>query len=192
MKNKVISIVFFIMVLFPYQAFAQTEVITGQNNEEWKIIESKCCTIHCHPDVDIRKVNNKIEIRFYDINCGRFSAGAGSAEEELAEKFNCLFQKVQKILDMYPRRINLTIKIYKNQSQLNDAYMEAFGERNARDFISFYIHKFAAIYTTETAIRQGVIAHEIGHAITDHYFLILPPEKIKELLSQYVETHLEN
>ena len=192
MRNKVILIVFFIIFLFPYQVFAQTELIIGQNNEEWKIIESKCCTIHCHPEVDIKKVNNKIKIRFYDINCGRFSARTGDAEKKLADKFDCIFQKVQKILDMYPRRINLSVKIYKNQSQLDEAYKEIFGEKNERNFISFYVHKYVTIHTTESAIRQGVIAHEIGHAVTDHYFLILPPEKIKELLSQYVESHLED
>jgi STE24 endopeptidase len=37
---------------------------------------------------------------------------------------------------------------------------------------------------------EVVIAHEMGHAAIDHYFAIKPPEKIAEMLAQYVDMHL--
>ena len=36
----------------------------------------------------------------------------------------------------------------------------------------------------------NIIAHEMGHAIVDHYFAAIPPEKIRELLASYVDLHL--
>ncbi len=161
---------------------------------DWKIIESKFCTILYHPDVDTERINNKISIRFYDIalDKSRYTSKNKNIEEQLAEKFDRIFQKVERILDMYPRKIHLKIEIYKNQSQLDKKFLELFNQANTKRLISYYVHKYSTIYTAEHAIRQGVLAHELGHAVIDHYFLIPPPEKIKELLTQYVEIHLED
>lgn len=182
------------MSFFQFQAEALAEDAGELTDKGWGIIESKYCTIFCHPDVNIKKVSNKIKIRFYDIflDRSRHSLKNKDVEERLAEKIDCLFQKVEKILDMFPRRIHPTIKIYRNQAQLDDVYAQTFGCANTERRISYYVHKYTTIYTTQQAISQGVLAHEMGHAVTDHYFLILPPEKIKELLSQYVEIHLED
>jgi predicted Zn-dependent protease len=46
------------------------------------------------------------------------------------------------------------------------------------------------IYTSEQDISDSVIAHEIGHAVVDHFFTVKPPEKIGEMLAQYVDVHL--
>lgn len=191
-KSSLALILFIIISSFQLQAQARAEGVVEPAEEEWKTIESEYCTILIHPDVDIKKVNNKIKIRFYDVNRGHYSSKNKSDEEQLAEKFDRIFQKVEKILDMYPRKIKLTVKIYENQARLDDAYAQIFGYADEKQRISYYVHKYTTIYTTQKVISHGVLAHEMGHAVADHYFLILPPEKIKELLSQYVEMHLED
>ena len=191
-KSSLALILFIIISSFQLQAQARAEGVVEPAEEEWKTIESEYCTILIHPDVDIKKVNNRIKIRFYDINRGGYSSKNKSDEEQIAEKFDRIFQKVEKILDMYPRKIKLTVKIYQNQAQLDDAYAQTFGSTDGKQRISYYVHKYTTIYTTQQAMSQGVLAHEMGHAVADHYFLILPPETIKELLSQYVEIHLED
>lgn len=193
-KIKLAIILSFIIASFQFQADSLAEDTAELANGGWRTIESKYCTIFCHPNVDIEEVNHKIKIRFYDIllGRGRYSLKGRSVEGQLAEKFDRIFQKVEKILDMFPRKIHLTVKIYKNQAQLDDAYAQIFAHANGKQRISYYVHKYTTIYTTEQAISQAVIAHEMGHAVTDHYFLIVPPEKIKELLSHYVEIHLQD
>ena len=200
-KIKIVLILLFIVSSFQFQAQALAEDIIVPTEGravpagEWaRIIESKFCTILCGPDVDIKELNRKIKIPSYDIllSEGRYLRENSSTEDQLAEKFDAIFQKVEQILDMYPRRIHLTVKIYKDQSQLDDSYVQLFGALDEKERISFYVHKYTTIYTTEQVIREGVLAHEMGHAVVDHYFLILPPEKIKELLSQVVEIHLRN
>ncbi len=191
-QSKVILIFLFIIFPLQFQTIALAEYAAAPATKEWKIIESKYCTILCDPDVDIIKVNNKIKIRFYDIDWGRYSSKNKSVEEQLAEKFDCIFQKVEKILDMFPRKIHPKVKICRNQAQLDDTFAETFGYANAKARSSYYVHKYTTIYTTQQTISQGVLAHEMGHAVIDHYFLILPPEKVSELLTQYVEMHLED
>ena len=38
----------------------------------------------------------------------------------------------------------------------------------------------------------GVLAHELAHVVVDLYFGVPPPQKIHELLAQFVETHLKD
>ncbi|MBM3252623.1 MAG: hypothetical protein FJZ11_07605 [Candidatus Omnitrophica bacterium] len=191
-KSKLVLIFLFTVIIFQFQATSWAEYDPVSATEGWSVIESKYCTIFCHPKVDINKVNSRIQIRFYDINGGRFSAKNKSAEEQLAEKFDRLLLRVEKILDMYPRKLHLKAMIYKNQAQIDEVYIRIFNYSDGEERISFYVHKFTTVFTAEQVIREGVLAHEMGHAVVDHYFVVLPPEKIKELLSQYVELHLED
>lgn len=193
-KTRLILAFLFILFSFQFCIQAQADDIEELADKGWRIIESKYTTIISHPDVDINKINRKIKIRSYDAFLYQSPnlTKDKSIDTQLAAKIDILFQKVEKILDMYPRRIHLKVMIYKNQSLLDRAYAEIFGSMNERRFVSFYVHKYTTIYITERVISEKVLAHEMGHAVVDHYFLILPPEKIKELLSQYVEIHLED
>lgn len=191
-KIALIPLIIVLSLQFKIQVLAEDIVGPLEIEKNWKTIESKYCCIVCHPDVDVEKLNEKIEIRFYDIDWTRYSSKNRSVEEQLAEKIDCIFRKVEKILDMYPRKIHLMVKIYSSQAQLDDAYVQIFGYADGKQRTSYYVHKYTTVYTTEQVISQNVLAHELGHAVVDHYFLILPPEKIKELLSQYVENHLED
>jgi len=159
---------------------------------EWRVVESEFCTIKLHPEVEIKDLSRKIKIDFYDLFLNKRERKNKTIEGEIAYKFDLLFKKTEKILDMYPRRIHLNILVYKDQSELNEVYKSVLGENNTNRRISWYVHRFTTIYTSEKVISSGVIAHEMGHAIIDHYFLILPPESVEELLAQYVEVHLND
>lgn len=87
-----------------------------------------------------------------------------------------IVEKVQSILDMYPQRFHL--KIYVHQT---------YDERGP---IAFYSHKTHSITTFADSVTEGIFAHEVAHAVVRRYFKILPPKKIREMLSQYVDQHL--
>ncbi|MBN3038424.1 MAG: hypothetical protein JW869_03280 [Candidatus Omnitrophica bacterium] len=170
---------------------ASAEDALAFETPEWRNIESQYCTIRYRPEVDLKKINRKIDLTFFDFNPQYYKVKVEEVEQKLAEKFDRLFERVQQILDMFPRKIHINVAIYEDQQQLDDCYYQLFGP-SSKQRISYYVHKYTTIYTTESAISEEVLAHEIAHAIIDHYFLILPPEKIKELLAQYVEFHLED
>lgn len=191
MIRKLVLTFIFVIALFQFPRIPFADYASALDTEGWKIIESKYFTIFCHPEINMEKLSNRIAVKFYDDDWGRYSPKNKSVDKQVAEKFDRLFRKAEKILDMYPRRIHPIVKIFKNQSQLDKEYAKIFGSLDGKERISFYVHKYTTIYTSEAAISEGVISHEMGHAIADHYFLILPPDKVGELLSQFIELHLE-
>lgn len=159
---------------------------------EWNIFSSRFCVVFYEEGVNLDAVSRRINLRFSDFYSARQYREKADfpIEDIVAEKFDAIFTKVQDILDMYPSKIHVTINIYKNSDGLNTAYEEIFNEPGTAP--SFYIYKTNTIYTTENAIREGILAHEMAHCIIDHYFVILPPRKIQEMLAAYADVHLKD
>lgn len=160
--------------------------------EEWGVFSTKFCTVFYEKDVNLKTIARRVNLRFSDFYSPRkFTKKTDfSIEEILSEKFDAIFYKVEDILDMYPSRIQVTLNIYKDENGLDNAYEEIFNESNKAS--SFYIYKTNTIYTTEKVISEGILAHEMAHCIIDHYFVILPPKKIQEILAAYADVHLKN
>lgn len=164
----------------------------GPEDPERRILSSRFCTVFYEEGVDLRVVNRRINLSFssfYNLRNIR-KKGKLSDEEILAEKLDAIFARVENILDMFPSKIHVAINIYKGKNALDEAYKEIFHEQNTAD--SFYIYKTNTIYTTEMDIREGILAHEMAHCIIDHYFVILPPRKIQEMLAIYADVHLKD
>ena len=159
---------------------------------EWDVFSSRFCTVFYEEGVNLKTVNRRINLRFSDFyNARRFRTKVDlSIEETVAEKFDAIFARVEDILDMFPSKINVTVRIYKNRNGLDAVYEEIFNEPNKA--VSFYIYKTNTIYTTERDVKEGILAHEMAHCIIDHYFVILPPRKIQEMLAIYADVHLKD
>lgn len=160
--------------------------------QEWNVFSTRFSTVFYGKEVDLRRVNRGINLSFSDFyNPRRYSRIADlSTEDILSEKFDAIFSRVEEILDMYPSRIHMTINIYKTADELDAVYEEIFNEPNTAP--SFYIYKTNTIYTMESAISERILAHEMAHCIIDHYFVILPPRKIQEMLAAYADVHLKD
>ena len=187
----IIFILFAFVSVFHLEDVSSAEDYGWLQSAGWRIIDSDHCTVMLHPDVNLEKVNKKVNVRFHSLDNGAFSPKYKSIESQIGEKVDRIFKKVERVLDMYPNKIHLNIKIFRTQAQLDEEYGKIFGHNDGVLRISYYIHKYTTIFTTELAIREGILAHEMGHAIADHYFLVSPSERIKELLAQYAEIHLE-
>lgn len=86
-----------------------------------------------------------------------------------------LVDRVQSILDMYPDKFHIKIKLYpKYKKGLIASYTQT------KNMITVYADK----------VTDGVLAHEIAHAVICSYFEVPPPEKVQEILAQYVDRHL--
>jgi len=173
--------------------FAILDMGYAQGEEkEMKVFSTLFCTVFYEEGVELKTVNNRINLRFCNFYSPRRHKGTDptSIEEILSEKLDAIFTRVEDILDMYPSRIHVTIKIYKARQTLDRIYEDIFGEKNTAD--SFYIYKTNTIYTLENFINEGVLAHEMAHCIIDHYFVILPPRKIQEMLAVYADVHLKD
>lgn len=167
--------------------------ITGDSdleNSDWDTVKSDYFKIYYSPDANVKSLNRKLRGRMFYLSNPSPGKHAVSQEEKMADRFDTLFRKVKELLGMRPRVKQIKIIILKDQRDLNGKYFDIFGE--TQNYKAFYVYKYNTIYTSESGISDSVIAHEMGHAVVDHYFAVRPPEKIREMLSQYVDLHLED
>ena len=159
-------------------------------DEDWLTAESTYFTIYFKTTTDFKAIERKLKRRRFYYNGNSSSKYLDNPVERVAHRLDVLYKKVRDILNMHPNRSDIKVVIFKNQKELDDEYYSLFKQR--KSYTSFYIYKYDTIYTCEKNISDSVMAHEMGHAVIDHYFLILPPENIKEMLASYVDEHLEN
>ncbi|MFA5146601.1 MAG: hypothetical protein WC515_04430 [Candidatus Omnitrophota bacterium] len=157
--------------------------------EEWRSTESEFFTIYYRPDASLKSMDRKLRRRGYYMSWGRSSEVLPGSGASIARRMDSIFGRVEEVLDMYPRNMHIKIRIFRDREELSEEYNRIF--HKSAHFKSFYVHKHETIYTSEEDISDSVISHEMGHAIVDHYFAIIPPPKIRELLASYVDTHLD-
>jgi len=188
-------IAFIALILFIPEASAQPFGPYGPEGEaeDWVVIESNYATIFIDKDVKVKKVSDRIDVSFarYDpIERELFLDKGVTEEEKLANKIDIIVRKAKKILDMHPRDFHVRIRVYESEEALWELYEDIFKEK--KEHMAFYIHRFETVYIPIKNVSESVLAHEIGHAIIDTYFRMLPPEKIRELLACYVDVHLKD
>ena len=205
---KRIAVIAFLLLssMHPVLLFAQ-ELPVDESQIEWSTLETGYITVYYSPDSDLDKMESSLRRRVSFFSSDEPGDGA-PVEDKIRYQLDALFRRSRDILDMRPTDMHLIIKVFKTRKELNDEYSRIFKEDEERpedvesaegtetlkepreDFRSFYINKYNTIYTSEEDISDSVIAHEMAHAIVDHYFAVIPPEKVRELLASYVDLHL--
>ncbi len=162
--------------------------------QKWKKIESEYCEIYFLSYRELKKINSNVDVSLISLNVEKKIRSpkikTKSISNEVKRKFDVIFRKVKEILDMHPRGVKVKINIYLNKKQLDRVHHKLFKQKNRA--ISFYVYKTNTIYTSVQHISEGVLAHEMGHCIIDHYFVVLPPRKVQEILAVYVDSHLND
>ncbi|MFA5256015.1 MAG: hypothetical protein WC419_04910 [Candidatus Omnitrophota bacterium] len=158
------------------------------DNEDWSSMTSNFFVLYYSPSANLEDLNRDITKRqLYFDQAAKY--GEVTVKEEICQRLDRLYNRVQDVLDMYPKTPRINIKIFKDRDELNDESSKIFGK--AQDSRSFYVYKYNTIYTSEGDIDDSVLIHEMAHAIIDHYFSVIPPETVAEILASYVDAHLE-
>ncbi len=110
--------------------------------------------------------------------------------DEIRNKIDILVERVEAILEMYPKNVKFTISLLPSEDDVRETYQRKYGRRV--DFISFYSPRDKTIFVSIKDIDLAVLAHETAHAIIDIYYGRTTPTKIHEVLAQYVEAHLRD
>ncbi len=101
------------------------------------------------------------------------------ADKDLAaNRIDRLVERVEAILDMQPK--DFKINIYLSRGILESGR------------IAFYDHKTKSIHISVDYATDGVTAHEIAHAVMNYHFSTPLPDKMQEILTQYVDKYLWN
>ena len=108
--------------------------------------------------------------------------------DEVLAKADVIVEKTQVVLDMFPDKIHVTLVVLGDEDDVAAKYKERYGKEQAN--IAFYSLSARTIYISADDTNLRVLAHEMGHAVTDQYFKVRPPYKIHELMAQFAEKHI--
>ncbi|MFH2092688.1 MAG: hypothetical protein ABIJ31_10025 [Pseudomonadota bacterium] len=159
--------------------------------EPWYIIQTDYTLIKYKTRNDLARFNKAIKFGPSE----RQNTGQGihitdsRSGELIAQKVDAVFMRAQEILDMKKRFSPVHIHLYSGPSDLNKAYESLYpGECNLRAWYSF---KNNTVFLNVRDLHEGMLAHELAHAIIDHYMTVRPPSQTAEILARYVDSHLE-
>lgn len=96
----------------------------------------------------------------------------------VSNRVDRIIERVEAILDMRPR--NFCVDVYLRRGLLDEARA------------AFFDRKTYAIHISVDYSSDGVFAHEAAHAVISRYFSVKPPDKVQEILTQYVDRYLWN
>lgn len=91
------------------------------------------------------------------------------------KRVDWIVERVQLLLGLYPFGFHLDIYLMP--------------QHYAGD-IAFYSHDRRSITVDVDRSTDGVLAHEIAHAVVNAYFEVPPPRQTQEILAQYVDRQL--
>ena len=165
---------------------------------QWNRFDTDYYTVYYDSEIPLKSISKKLYIpngilRKYNSQ----NVSKRDVEEHLKVKLDSIFQRTQAILTMYPKGINLQLKIYKSTDELKEKYKDmykcAFKNRKGESYvISFYRNQDNTIYISYKDLRTAILAHETAHCIIAHYFLTPPPVKAQEILAVYVDQHFND
>lgn len=162
------------------------------STEGWISIKGDSVTFWYLPGANLRKLEARLRMRDVPMNQEYrmlLSNRSLSMEDRLKARIEIILLRVKDILGMDPKDFHIKIRVFKTRQEMNDAYALMFND--SVNFRSFYMHYFKSVYTNEQDFVDSVMAHELGHAVIDHYFSVPPPTKMAELMAIYVDSHLE-
>ncbi len=156
---------------------------------QWKTVKTKYLNLHYQSESDLKKFDKKIKAVK---NTGSFSSysssgSTGGLHGRIAKKIDTLVEKVQLILDMR-KAIKINVRIYPDKSALREAYFKIY--KKDKVLRAWYLFEYNTIYVNADDLFAGMLAHEIAHAIVDHFLDVRPPRATAEILARYVDGHL--
>ncbi|RJP79022.1 MAG: hypothetical protein C4522_10895 [Desulfobacteraceae bacterium] len=156
----------------------------------WIILETKHTILRFLKAEDLDTLNNSIDYQKTSWGFRQlFSVKTSeSIHGEISLKLDSLYEQVQKILDMRKKSPKVFIHLYPNREELDQAYYRLHQSKN--NIRAWYVFDHNTIYINADDVHEGILAHEMAHAIIDHFLLVRPPAASAEILARYVDAHL--
>ena len=180
-KSQTIFMVFFsILLLSAAPETAVSGTLDTNNLPVWKKIDTQHTIIYYQCFKDLEEFNKKVN----------FSAPIKKSglANSISDEIDALFKRSQQLLGMHGFVNKIKVKIFKNKQQLDDAYFRTY--KKDADARAWYTHERLTVFIQLNDLHKGMLAHELAHAIIDHYMIIPPPEETAEILAGYVDIHL--
>lgn len=184
LRNKntgsIILITLAVLLLGDFLCFA------GKRGNKWQSLETNYTILHYITNEDLVQFDDKV--KYGKGWRPKLSAKVSSSPNSISEKIDSLYERVQEILDMRGSFKKVSIKIYPDKKSLHAAYFAIYKKK--RKLRAWYIYERNTVYVTIEDLHSGMLAHEIGHAVIDHFFSARPPKATAEILARYIDKHL--
>jgi hypothetical protein len=151
-------------------------------------LKSRYTTIMYGNEDQVRRFNDEVSLGSLSYllrNRGGITTG-----DEVKNKVDIIIERVESILEMYPKALQFHIVLFPSDNEVQAIFRKIYGKDV--DYIAFYSPRDKTVYVSVKNIELTVLAHEIGHVIIDFYYGTATPQKIHEVLAQYVEEHLKD
>jgi hypothetical protein len=157
----------------------------------WQILETKHTVIKYQSPSDVNKLNARIKFgaRHWGLKRLLGSDDVQDTGAVVAKKVDTVFEKAQEILGMRRKMKKVTIHVYQNKNQLKRAYESIY--RRPCHIRAWYRFRNNTVYVNLADLHEGMLAHELAHAIIDNYLEVRPPRATAEILARYVDSHLK-
>ena len=159
-------------------------------SESWQRLETKHTTICYRTPSDLDKFDRMVAYfpgQWVFPNPFRKSESKDRLQK-IGQKIDTLYERVQEILDMRKWFKKVSINLYADKKELDAAYFELY--RQPCQIRAWYAYESNTIYVNADDTHEEILAHEMAHAIIDHYLLVRPPAAAAEILARYVHTHI--
>lgn len=186
-KNLAGFIFFMVCILLcPSRAMADSQFA----GKPWIQIETDYAIIRYKSDDDLLKFHKSV-----DYGPGKWNRTSvfsniviSEVRQMVAQKTDAIFERAQAILDMRKKFKKPFIDIHQDARELKRAYTLIYkGQCNVR---AWYRYRNNTVYLNAGDVHKGMLAHELAHAIIDHFLIVKPPSETAEILARYVDSHL--
>lgn len=156
------------------------------------VIRTSSFTVFVEPSVSWDRVYRKISRRRIYFGARNRPEASLSDKDKAAYRINLIFERVKELLGMYPQGVKFQVKIFKQQSSVDEAWRRfSHTSKTTAHVKAFYVHGLRTVFTSEEGLADSVLAHEFAHVLQNYYFVALPSNKVTEMLSIYVDENLE-
>lgn len=189
-KNHLKRYLSFFIPLLVFCTFYLSRAWGEGKQIQWQRHETKYTVLQYCSINDIKKFDRSIDFSPDQFSVkGLFMAGeSNDPMGSIAQKIDALFERVQQILDMRKKLKQVTINIYSDEKQFHEAYYNITWTKCV--VRAWYFFENNTIYVNVNDIHEGILAHEMAHAIIDNYLDVRPPRATAEILAVYVDQHL--
>lgn len=148
---------------------------------------SRYVTLQCNDRQLLRDFNEELDIGS-KLSYMVKNKNIVTTEDEVLAKLDVIMEKAEVVLDMFPSNLHINVVLLETADDVSRVFTRKYGKK--ANHIAYYSLSEDTIYISVEDTKLEVIAHEMGHAIVDHYFSERPPYNIHELMAQFVEKHI--
>ena len=173
--------------------YSPSQAVWGETSRKipWQHIESRYALIKYKTLGDLERFDNSINYLSSKRGLKTLFIFSGPKDPiaSVKQKVDAMFERVQQIFDSSVCKDKVIINIYPKKS-----FYEVRNKMLGEDchFRAWYIFEQNTIYVNINDVHDGILAHEMAHAIIDHNLTIRPPRVIAEILAVYADENLYN